>query len=136
MTTVPSRKSVPTVPPPTISLDTAEARACMHLIGVLIRERAKAGRPTPHDVLHLYRRLDTAVSMSLRGQSKALRQRELGVSHVGTRVAAEILGWGVRRVRRHAADLGGKLVGDRLVFDEHEVREYATALQDREIKTS
>jgi len=119
-----------------VELSHNEASACVHLIGSLIRERTTAGRPTPHNVLCMYQRLNAAINMSPRGQSKVLRERELDQTKIGTRPAAEILGWHVRRVRRHTADLGGQLVGDRLMFDEHRVREYAKALQDKERPTA
>jgi hypothetical protein len=115
-----------------ITLDAAEARAVVVLIGALIRDWAVARRPVPYSVLRLHQRLNAAVSLSSSGQSKALRLRELNVSPITTRQAAEILKWVPRRVRRNAADLGGRLVGDRWTFDEHEVREYAKALQNKE----
>jgi hypothetical protein len=50
---------------------------------------------------------------------------------IGTRLAAQILGWSQRRVQRHRADLDGQLRGDRLVFPARAVRGYAEALQQR-----
>jgi hypothetical protein len=46
------------------------------------------------------------------------------VETIGSKLAARILGWSERTVRRRAADLDGRLVGDRLVFDARVVREY------------
>ncbi|WP_207358222.1 hypothetical protein [Mycolicibacterium sp. S2-37] len=118
-----------------MTLDAAESRAVLHLVGALIRERAVAGRPCPHDVLAFHRRLAEAVEVSSRRQCEATCREELGESRIGTRQAAALLGWGPRRVQRHVADLGGELVAGRLVFDERAVIEYANALRDREIQT-
>ncbi len=116
-----------------VTLDNNEARAVTELIGALIRERAVAGRPCAYEVRAFHRRLAAAVEVSSRRQSAAVCREELGVSRIGTRQAAALLGWGVRRTQRHAADLGGELVADRLTFDERTVREYAEALQGKEI---
>lgn len=44
---------------------------------------------------------------------------------IGTVEAARILGWGIRRVQRHAADLEGRKVSGKFVFPEAAVRDYA-----------
>lgn len=116
-----------------VTLDNDEARAVTQLIGQLIRERAVAGRPVANELRAFQRRLAAAVEVSSRRQSAAVVREELGVSRIGTRQAATLLGWGVRRTQRHASDLGGELVADRLTFDERTVREYAEALQSKEI---
>jgi hypothetical protein len=115
-----------------VELDDAEAHAITQLLDGLIRERAVQNRPTPHAMIALHRRLRNAVELSSRRQREALRLKESEASKIGSRLAADILGWGVRRVQRHAADLGAERVGDRLVFDEQAVRDYAQALQDKE----
>jgi hypothetical protein len=117
-----------------VTLELAEARAVLHLVGSLILDRAKAGRPLPYEVRAFHRHLANVVEVSSRRQSKELQQIEFGVSKIGTRQVAALLGWGPRRVQRHVADLGGELVAGRLVFDERTVNDYATALQDREIQ--
>ncbi|SIA00004.1 Uncharacterised protein [Mycobacteroides abscessus subsp. abscessus] len=118
----------------TVELADSEARAVVHVLGRLIRDAAVAGRPTPHSVLDLWRRLDQTVEVSSRRQRERAVGEQLGESRIGTRAAAALLGWGTRRVQRHVADLGGELIAGRLVFDEHAVREYANALQDKEIQ--
>lgn len=55
-----------------------------------------------------------------RGQSHSRREEKL----LSARQVSERIGWNVRRVQRHAPELGGKLVGGRLLFraaaiDEH-----------------
>jgi hypothetical protein len=116
-----------------VTLDDDDARIVTNLVDQLIRERAVAGRPIAYELRAFHRRLDAAVEVSSRRQSAAAHREELGVSRIGTRQAAALLGWGVRRTQRHAADLGGELVADRLTFDERTVREYAEALQSKEI---
>lgn len=115
-----------------VELDDDEARAIALALGAMIRDYAKAGRPTPRQVVALYRRIDQACEVSSRRQLEVVRREELGESRVGSRQAAALLGWNVRRVQRHVADLGGEMVGDRLIFDERAVRQYAEALQQKE----
>lgn len=114
-----------------VELDEAEARAIAIVLSDVIRDYAKAGRPTPRRVVALYRRIDQACSVSSRRHVERVCREELGDKRIGSRQAAALLGWNVRRVQRLRADLGGELVGDRLVFDERAVREYAEALQRR-----
>lgn len=115
----------------TVELDDGEARAIACVLGALIRDAAVAGRPTPHSMRELWRRLDHAVEVSQRGQAPG---GDPASSFIGTHLAAEILGWGERRVRRYAADLDGRLVGDRLLYPETSVREYAKAMQENRIR--
>lgn len=117
-----------------VELDDAEARAVVHVLGRLIRDAAVAGRPTPNSVLELWRRLDHTVSVSSTRQPNGLQRIEFGVSRIGTRQAAAILGRGERWVQRHAADLDGEKIGERLVFDERTVREYGQALRTQGIE--
>ena len=52
---------------------------------------------------------------------------------IGSRLAADILGWhgdaGLRRIQRRAADLGGRCVGGRLVFRANVVRAYREQME-------
>jgi hypothetical protein len=113
-----------------VVLDVEVVQAITLVFGGLIRERAVAGRPTPTGILGLYRLLDVAVQcVSSRRQREVLRREQSEVSRIGSKQAAAILGWEIRRVQRHTADLDGELVGDRWRYDERTVREYAKALQ-------
>lgn len=114
----------------TVELPDAVASAAEHLVGVLVRERATAGRPVPHTVLDMYRQLGAAVEMSRRGQHSGSGQ-EQSTSWIDTRAAASILGWNHRRVRRHHTDLDGRHIAGRLVYNQAAVREYAHAMQNR-----
>ena len=102
-----------------VELARADAHAAVRVLGALIRERAIMGRPVSYGVQQLHSRL---------------RLADAAGSLIGTRLAAEMLGWGERRVRRHAADLDGTLVGGRLLYPQASVREYADALHDKETR--
>lgn len=118
-----------------VVLADAEAEAAIRIFTGFIRERAVAGRATPIEVRKLCAAIDQRLTVSQRRQSEALRRLEFGVSRIGTARAAELLGRGTRWVQRHAADLDGVMVADRLVFDERTVRDYATqALRRKEIQ--
>lgn len=116
---------------PVVELPAADARAAVVVLGALIRERAVGARPVPHKVRQLHSRLALIVETSSpRGHSEG---DGVTASLIGTRLAAEIVGRGERWVRRHSADLEGGLVGDRMLYPERAVREYAEVLQGKEI---
>lgn len=116
----------------TVELDDREAAAIAAVFGGLIRDAAVAGRPTPHSVVRLWRRLNLAVEVSACGQRN---DGDLKPStQISTSDAARLIGWGERRTRRHANDLGACRVGGRLVYDEQAVREYAEAFQQKGIR--
>ena len=114
-----------------VELARADAHAAVRVLGALIRERAIMGRPVPYGVQQLHSRLRLAVDVSSPGQSAG---GDAAGSLIGTRLAAEMLGWGERRVRRHAADLDGRIVGGRMLYPQSSVREYADALHDKETR--
>jgi hypothetical protein len=94
-------------------------------------------RHIPPSVLALADRLDTEIRLGLsptrQENDSATRQLEpenVNVELIGTRLAAELLGWTERRVQRHQADLDGRMIGGRLVFRANVVREYARGLED------
>lgn len=115
----------------TFELDAREVRAAYHALARFTRERAIAGRGCPLAVVNLYRRLDAATRCP-DAASPTRHQNEGGPAQsetwIGTRLACQVLGWGSRRVQRHAADLDGQLVGGRLVFPARTVHEYARAI--------
>lgn len=98
-----------------------------------LSEYRRRGLPTRSSFTALYERLHRVVTVGEvsptrqenRTDSSALEHVEL----IGTRLAAEILGWSVRRVQRHAADLDAVTVGTRLVFHADTVRQYRDATQ-------
>jgi hypothetical protein len=93
----------------TVTPEVAEARAIAHLLTNVFREHAVLRRHTPPAVLDLYRGLCNAIDVSSRRHENDRDRGELNVSRIGTRLAADILGWDMRRVQRHRADLGGVL---------------------------
>ena len=113
-----------------MKLTAPELRAAVY---VLRRHRESAAH-VPPSVLALSDRLELAV---LHGEASPWRQPEhtdsgdlVRVEWVGTKLAAGILGWSMRRVQRHVADLGGVRMGesDRLFYPRHHVEEYRDAL--------
>lgn len=117
-----------------VELADAEVHAVIQFLTGVIRERAIANKATPAEMRKLCAALSHRLNVSQRRQSEALRRLEFGVSRIGTARAAELLGRGTRWVQRHAADLDGVMVADRLVFDERTVRDYAAqALLRKEI---
>lgn len=91
----------------------------------------------PPSVAALAERLETAVRQ---GDASPWRQSEQpsptesehDVELISTAEAAHILGWTMRRVQRHAADLDGRRLGDRLAYPADRVHEYRDALTDKE----
>lgn len=114
-----------------VELPIAEAHAIAEFMRGVARERAVRRQPVTHVMRVLLRRLDTAIAVSSRRHAEGVGLAGLGASRIGTRQASAILGRGERWVQRHATDLDAVKVGDRLVFDERAVHEYAkaTALQ-------
>lgn len=115
-----------------LSLDGDEVRAAYHAVAEFRRARALAGRPCPPQLEQLYRRLDTAYRVPLsptRHESHCLAGKSN--AWLGTQLVSDMLGWNLRRVQRHAADLDGQLVSGRLVFPAASVEAYRKALQQR-----
>jgi len=113
-----------------MKLTAGEIRAAVY---VLRSHRESAAHIYP-SVAALSDRLESAV---LHGEASPWRQSQhrdpadlSRVEFIGSRIAAGILGWTVRRVQRHAADLGGRRIGDRLVYPRHAVEEYRNHLDE------
>ncbi len=95
----------------------------------------RAGLPITPSFNALHERFDRAlrfgdpVSPTRQGNGCAPAESDY-VELIGTRQAAELLGWTIRRVQRHAADLDGTKVGGRLVFPAEAVKQYRDQLDD------
>lgn len=113
------------LPGEVVVLDADDVQAAAYLVGATLRDRAVAGRPVPHNVLALYRRLDQAATLSRTRQETGCGAEQLEL--IGSRLAAKILGWTQRQVQRRAADLDGQIVGGRLTFDRAAVLAYKAA---------
>lgn len=122
-----------------MNLSPTEVRACVFAVAQFRRAAAMAGRRVPPSVAALADRLDHelrfGVSPARQECDCAAGQLESTGEHamewIGTRMAAGILGWELRRVQRHAADLDGQLVGARWVFPRRSVDAYANGLEDK-----
>jgi hypothetical protein len=111
-----------------VNLDNDEIRAACWVFNTFMRERRIAGRPFPREVSKLLDRLTREYQTpSQSRQAGRIEREELRAvsARIGTRLAAEILGWSTRTVQRHAEDLGGELVGNGWSFREVEVLAYA-----------
>jgi hypothetical protein len=106
-----------------VELDEADARRCAYLLASLARERRLAGVPVPPEVDALQRRIEQAASRPRRPlavNTQPARQLPHG-EIVGTRWAAQRLGWTTRRVQRHAKRLGGVMTGAGYVFSRNAI---------------
>jgi hypothetical protein len=121
-----------------VKLTPTEVRACLYAVAQFRRAAVMGGRRVPPSVAALADRLDRELRF---GASPARHQSDSGPGQlepertdadqlIGTWQAAKLLGWTVRRVQRHRADLEGRLIGGRLVFRTNVVREYAQGLED------
>ena len=92
----------------------------------------RAGLPLSPSFTALYERFDRVVrfgELSPTRQESVCAPADSGhVELIGSRLAADILGWTERRVQRHAADLDGIKIGNRLVFPAASVRQYRDAI--------
>ena len=117
-----------------MNLDRDEIRAAYFAVSAYRRAHALAGRPVPHRMHQLYARLDTAYRTPM---SSTRHENDSGIGQsnvwIGTRTAAQMLGWHPRRIQRHAADLDGQLIGGRLVFPAASIEQYRKALQKNRI---
>lgn len=107
-----------------MKLSPTEVRAAIYALRVY----RDSGQPMWPSVTALTTRLENALrcgEVSPRRQSQRTENAEsVDVEFIGTRLAARLLGWPMRRVQRRAADLEGRRVGDRLVFPRQVVEEY------------
>lgn len=81
----------------------------------------------------LVRRLELEVAVSRSRQESEGVETDSGYDDdewIGTREAARLLRWNVRKVQRRKADLDGREVAGQLIFPARAVREYDEALTD------
>jgi hypothetical protein len=107
-------------------LDADEIHAALFVVSRFVYARGHAGRPVPPSVRALHDRLKLS-----HGRHETSPATEESNVWIGTRLAAQWLGWHPRRVQRHRRDLDGQLVGGRLVFPARAVRAYANAQHDK-----
>ena len=86
------------------------------------RQRGKPPGPAPW-LWELVAALKSEVALTHSRQSDIVEREESNHEHeIGTGQAAEALGWTRRRVQRRAADLNGRLVAGRYLFDACTIR--------------
>jgi hypothetical protein len=118
-----------------VKLTANDLRTTYWIVARWRRSEILAGRRIEAPVAALMERLDReirwAVSPSRQSDHQAAGElnAENTVELIGTKLAAEILGWSVRKVQRHRADLGGRCVGGRLVFRANAVRAYREQME-------
>ncbi|MGY4648406.1 hypothetical protein [Mycobacterium sp. URHB0021] len=121
-----------------ITLDYDEVRAAYAAVKIFIRMHEKSDRPVPHQAEALYRRLDPVMMQPRTAVSPSRHETGGGETELsawmGTRLAAQTLGWNARKVQRHSADLDGQLIGGRLWFPAASIETYRKALQSKEIE--
>lgn len=99
--------------------------------------RSLAGRTVPPSVAALAERLEVVLrhgevtcmrqpDRTDAAELESVKQMEL----IGTRIAAQMLGWSLSTVLRHAADLDGRIVGHRWIFPARAVEEYRERLRE------
>lgn len=110
-------------------LNETDLRAALFTVAHYLRTVPAA----PASLWQLRYKLDYAIhnpAMSSSGHDCGCGERQLEHADetIGTRLAAEILGRSQKWVSRHRDELGGRLVGDRLVFDAEQVRDFAAEM--------
>ncbi|CQD07435.1 hypothetical protein BN000_01485 [Mycobacterium europaeum] len=73
----------------------------------------------------LIRALDAELALSRTRQCEnAIQPHSKHEDWISAREVSEMTGWGLRRVQRHAAKLGARKIGGRLMFSESIIREH------------
>lgn len=111
---------------PYSGLDATDLRAAYFCVAHVVRWRPES----PPSLRRLLDKLDTAIRTTTSPPRHETRSYRIGLEVndmelIGSRLAAQILGWHPRRVRRHAEQLGGLLVGDRLMFNADTINAHA-----------
>lgn len=115
-----------------MQLSREEVRAALFGLDTLVRERQRAGRGCPPEVVTLRDRLKAEwyQPVSPTRQPAGVDQRDLDAWDItmGTSEAAAMLGATPRWVQRHADELGGRLVAGRWLFRENDIIEVRNEL--------
>ena len=112
---------------------TADRLRCAYYCAAdTIRRRQLTGQPVPTWLRQHFADLDAAVRLSRSGhETDTTAAQSETVELISAAQAAAIVGRSKRQVQRLAADLGGRIVGGRWLFDRTEVAEYARAANER-----
>lgn len=120
-----------------MNLDDNEVQAAYYGLSGFVRQRSIAGRPVPPEVLSIRQRLDAHVRLSRARHETSCDTTDAARSEVwiGAAQTASMLHRGLRYVQRHANQIGGQLVGGRLLFRESDVIDYITEGTCRDKRT-
>ena len=109
-----------------------EVQVFYYTVSDVVRRRMRGGQPIPDWMRHAYAKLDCHIRTTSRARHESGNAEEQSEadSWIGSRQTAAILGWDIRRVQRCVSDLDGEKIGNRLLFRESTVLEYAEGLRD------
>lgn len=113
-------------------LSEQEVQVFYYCVADVIRGRRRRYQPIPDWMHRTYAKLDNHIRIMSRArhESDGAGEQLDADSWIGSRETAAILGWDIRRVQRSASDLDGRKIGNRLMFRESTVLEYAEGLRD------
>lgn len=108
-----------------------QLRAAYYCAAEVVRARTLSGQPIPSWLRRHYTDLDSTIrTLSESGHESDGAAEQLASEELITaREAAAMLGRSKRQVQRLAADLDGRLVGGRWLFNPAVVRDYAEKLR-------
>ncbi|MGV0991102.1 MAG: hypothetical protein ACOYB7_02505 [Mycobacterium sp.] len=119
-----------------MELSAIEVRAAYYAVANIRRAAALVRRPVPPSVEALSARLEVVMRageiLSRRRQSaEGVAEESDSATNewIGTRLAAEILGWNMRQVERRANDFCGCKVSERWIFPAATVNAYRDAME-------
>lgn len=104
-------------------LSVAQVEAVLYALRDLVSRRLLGGQPIPREIKELYDYLRAASGDGTKGN--AVAEESTRDNLIDSKEAAVILGCSARWVRRISADLDGQLCGERWVFRQEVVADYA-----------
>jgi hypothetical protein len=107
--------------PPSFAL-----KAAYYCAAELLRDRRRRGQPIPQWLHRHFSALDAQIRMSSSGQEFGCGGERLEPENwITAKEAALMLGCSRRHATRLAADLDGRMIGGRFLFDRRTVADYA-----------
>lgn len=110
-------------------LNETEVKAAYYGLSECVRQRNLAGRSLPLEVEQLFSRLHDRIRLARARQESCSAAADASPSKgevfIGSAEAARMLNRSKRHVQRHAAEMGGQLIGGRLAFRPSHVRDFA-----------
>jgi hypothetical protein len=119
-----------------VIVDGRDLPALYYAVAAHVRERHIAGRRVDPEVERVLHRLDSAIRLSrTRHESSCLTDDEASSEtdeRISSPQAAQILAWSIRKVQRHARELGGSDRTGRWLFRKSDVINYAERIASGE----